>query len=267
KIPEKGQRHITAALQDPLADIRIVALRAARPWKVAVITFLQILVKDADAQVRREAAIAIRQLKAPEAAELGAQLANQHDGRDRWYLEALGIGADGQWDSFFTNWAGQQNNQTLDSSAQKDIVWRARSPKAVPYLATLASNSNERLDQRLRYFRAFDFNTNGPEKSKALLDMLNNPIGSESNEEQLKIKQLVLTHLDPTAIRQSSLAKRALQEVLQHLEGSMEYVEMVQRLQLAEENPRLLQLAISHGDQQLGRAAAATLLNQGGDNS
>src|SRR5690606_13506325 len=156
---------------------------------------------------------------------------------------------------------------TLNSSAQKDIVWRARSPKAMPYLATLASNSNERLDQRLRYFRAFDFNTNGPEKSKALLDMLNNPIGSESNEEQLKIKQLVLTHLDPTAIRQSSLAKRALQEVLQHLEGSMEYVEMVQRLQLAEENPRLLQLAISHGDQQLGRAAAATLLNQGGDNS
>lgn len=267
KIPGKGESLITAALQDPLADIRIVALRAARQLKVDLIPFLQILVKDADAQVRREAAIAIRHLKAPEAAELWAQLANQHDGRDRWYLEALGIGADGQWDSFFTNWAGQQNNQTLNSSAQKDIVWRARSPKAVPYLATLASNSNERLDQRLRYFRAFDFNTNGPEKSKALLDMLNNPIGSESNEEQLKIKQLVLTHLDPTAIRQSSLAKRALQEVLQHLEGSMEYVEMVQRLQLAEENPRLLQLAISHGDQQLGRAAAATLLNQGGDNS
>src|SRR5690606_21081432 len=94
KIPEKGQRHITAALQDPLAGIRTVALRPARQLKVDSIPFRQIFGKDADAQVRREAAIPIRHLKAPEAAELWAALGNQRDGRDRWYLEALGIGAD-----------------------------------------------------------------------------------------------------------------------------------------------------------------------------
>ena len=267
KISGKGESHITAALRDPLADIRNVALRAARQLKADLIPYLQVLVKDADAQVRREAAIAIRHLNAPEAAELWAQLANQHDGSDRWYLEALGIGAEGQWDSFFATWAGQQNTQTLNSAAQKDIIWRARTAHAIPFLASLASNPKEDLDQRLRYFRAFDFNTTGAEKSKALLDMLNSPVGSESSEEQMKIKKLVLTHLDPAAIRQSSLAMQSLQEVLKSLEGSMEYVEMVQRLHLKEENPRLLQLAISHSDQQVGRAAATTLLNQGGDNS
>src|SRR5690606_31640365 len=62
------------------------------------------------------------------------------------------------------------------------------------------------------------------------------------------------------------MAMQSLREVLKNIEGTMEYVEMVQRLQLKEENPKLLQLAISHGEQQVGRAAAATLLNQGGDN-
>ena len=266
KIPGKGERHIHAALQDPLADIRIVALRAARQLKVDLIPYLRVLVKDADAQVRRESAIAIRHLKAPGAAELWAQLADQHDGTDRWYLEALGIGAEGQWDSFFAAWAGQQDGQALNSAAQKDIVWRARTPQAIPFLASLASDPQEDLDQRLRYFRAFDFNTNGPEKSKALLDMLNGPVGSENNEEQMKTKKLVLTHLDPVTIRQSGTAMQSLREVLKNTEGTMEYVETVQRLQLKEENPKLLQLAVSHSDQRVGRAAAATLLNQGGDN-
>src|SRR5690606_3176470 len=227
--------------------------------------YLTILVKDPEAQVRREAAIAIRHLTSPEAAALWTQLANQHDGTDRWYLEALGIGAEGQWDSFFTTWAEQQNTQALTSAAQKDIVWRARSPQAIPFLASLASNPSESLDQRLRYFRAFDFNANSPEKSKALLDMLDSPMGSEDPEQQIKIKKLVLTHLDPGTIRQSRLAMQSLQEVLKTIEGTMEYVEMVQRLQLKEENPNLLQLAISHSDQQVGRTAAATLLNQGGE--
>lgn len=267
KIPEKGEGHIAAALQDPHADIRIVSLRAARQLKVNLTPYLQVLVKDADAQVRREAAIAIRHLNAPEAAELWTHLANQHDGSDRWYLEALGIGAEGQWDSFFATWAKQHNSQTLNSAAHKDIVWRARTPQAIPFLASLASDPKENLDQRLRYFRAFDFNSDGPEKSKALLDMLNSPAGPESREEQMKIKKLVLTHLDPVTIRQSSVAMKSLQEVLKNTEGTMEYVEMVQRLQLKEENPKLLQLAISHSDQQVGRAAAATLLSQGGDNA
>lgn len=265
KIPEQGEKHLHAVLRDPDANIRIVALRAARQLKVDLIPYLTILVKDPEAQVRREAAIAIRHLTSPEAAALWTQLANQHDGTDRWYLEALGIGAEGQWDSFFTTWAEQQNTQALTSAAQKDIVWRARSPQAIPFLASLASNPSESLDQRLRYFRAFDFNANSPEKSKALLDMLDSPMGSEDPEQQIKIKKLVLTHLDPGTIRQSRLAMQSLQEVLKTIEGTMEYVEMVQRLQLKEENPNLLQLAISHSDQQVGRTAAATLLNQGGE--
>ena len=46
----------------------------------------------------------LRHNTSPKAAELWADLAVQHDGKDRWYLEALGIGADKQWDLFFSAW-------------------------------------------------------------------------------------------------------------------------------------------------------------------
>ena len=54
----------------------------------------------------------------------------------------------------------------LATAASKDIVWRARTAAALPYLAELASDKQVPLNQRLKYFRAFDFN-NGPQKSKA----------------------------------------------------------------------------------------------------
>lgn len=265
KIPGKGENHLTTALQDPSADIRIVALRAARQLKINLFPYLSSLVNDADAQVRRECAIALRHLNTPEASSLWATLANQHDGNDRWYLEALGIGADGQWDRYFSAWLDQQHNKELNSNAQKDIVWRARTAKAIPYLASLASNHQESLDQRLRYFRAFDFNANGPEKSKALLDMINGNVSGEHAGDAMRLKKLALTHLDPSTIRRSAIARQTLSEVLAEVDGTMEYVEMVQRHGLKEENPKLLQLAIDQSDLQIGRAAAATLLQQGGD--
>src|SRR5690554_3403603 len=120
KIPGTGTGYLELASKDPDADIRIVGLRAARQLKVNLVPFLKTLVNDADAQVRREAAIALRNLKAPEAPELWTQLANQHDGNDRWYLEALGIGADGQWDRFFSAWSTQSGNDSINNKIRSE---------------------------------------------------------------------------------------------------------------------------------------------------
>ena len=45
-------------------------------------------------EVRREAAISLRFTKGSDAAKTWTRLALKYDGKDRWYLEALGIGAD-----------------------------------------------------------------------------------------------------------------------------------------------------------------------------
>jgi putative membrane-bound dehydrogenase-like protein len=265
KIPESGQKYIGMAIRDSSPDIRIVGLRAARQLKVDLLPYLRLLVEDTDIQVRRESAIALHGLKISEAAGLWTQLAKIHDGNDRWYLEALGIGADGQWDDFFTVWVNQLQNDTFNEPGEKDIVWRARTTKAIPHLAYLASNSNESLSARLRYFRAFDFNPNGREKSMALVNMLNGKVrGSDDNSEQSQIKKLVLTHLDPAYISQSQVASEALNEVLDQLEGTAEYLELVQKFQVKKENPRLLKMALAESGSTLGRSAASTLLNLGG---
>lgn len=253
-----GKDYVEKALQDPDPNIRIVGLRAARQLKLDLIPYLKPLVEDAEVQVRREAALALRNLDAPEAPELWAELAHQHDGNDRWYLEALGIGADGQWDRFFPKWLERIGNQ-VKTDAQKDIVWRARTQKSIPLLASLASEPSTDLNSRMRYFRAFDFSPPSKEKSTALVKMLDG-----NDKDQAQIDKLVLTHLDPSFVKQSSTAMEALQGVLNDVEGSQEFVEMVQKFNLKEENPRLLELALAQSDNNVGRNAATTLLNQGG---
>jgi hypothetical protein len=86
-----GQQYIAQAMQQNDPDFRIMAIRAARELNANAIGVVRQLVNDADVQVRRECALALHHNKAPEAAELWATLAAKHDGKDRWYLEALGI--------------------------------------------------------------------------------------------------------------------------------------------------------------------------------
>lgn len=261
RIEGKGKKYIEMALKGANPDLRITALRAAREMKMDIIPYLKQLTTDADPQVRREVVIALRTTKSPEAAQVWTALANQYDGKDRWYLEALGIGADKQWDSFFSTWLKQAGSNPLEKPANRDIIWRARTGQSIPLLAQLASDQSTALDNRLRYFRAFDFNPDGAAKSTALVKMLEG-----SNSDQAQIRQLVLSHLDPKHIRNSPVAMKALQESLDAVAGTQEFVEMVTRYELKEENPRLLKLALAENSSNLGRSAATTLMKQGGIN-
>lgn len=259
KIEGKGTKYIEMALKDANPDLRITGLRAAREQKMDILPYVKQLANDKDPQVRREASIALRSSKSPEAAQLWATLANQYDGKDRWYLEALGIGADKQWDSFYKAWLKQAGSNPLEKPANRDIIWRARTGEAVPLLAQLASDPSTALDNRLRYFRAFDFNPDGAAKSAALIKMLEG-----NSPDQAQISKLVLTHLDPKHIRNSTVAMKALQASLNEVAGTQEFVEMVTRYEIKEENPRLLALALAESNSNLGRSAATTLMKQGG---
>ena len=129
RIPGNEQKTVEAALKDDNSDIRIVGLRMARTLKLDVLPYTRELASDTSAQVRRECAIALRHNNSPEAPQIWAALAKQHDGKDRRYLEALGIGADKQEDRFFTAWLSQVGDQ-WNTPAGKDIVWRSRSAKS-----------------------------------------------------------------------------------------------------------------------------------------
>jgi putative membrane-bound dehydrogenase-like protein len=253
-----AQQYIQQAIKDKNPDLRITGLRAARELNADVINVVKQLVNDSDAQVRRECAIALHHNKSPEAPELWATLAMQHDGKDRWYLEVLGIGADKQWDSFFKAYLAKVKDP-LQSSASRDIVWRARTDEAVPYLAQLASDKNTLLHDRLRYFRAFDFNT-GPAKSAYLLKMI-----SDNTSDDIALNKLVLHALDARTVRQSPIAQQALENVIASVQRTPEYIEFVKQYEVKTENKNLLQLAIDSINTDLGTDAAGLLLSLKGD--
>jgi putative membrane-bound dehydrogenase-like protein len=249
--------YIDQAVKDKDPNIRMVAIRAAAELKQNLTPLLITLVNDPDVQVRREVAIALHHNKSTEAAAIWATLASKHDGKDRWYLEALGIGADRQWDLFFKSYLTLVKDPLKDA-AGKDIVWRARTDEAVPYLAKLAVDEQVVLKDRLRYFRAFDFNA-GTLKSGLLLKMI-----ADNKNKDIGLNKLVLFALDNKSVNQSPIAQQALQEVIRSVFGTQEYIDLVKRYQVKSESNNLLQLAISKKDENIGKQSTGLLLSFGG---
>ncbi len=170
RIKGSEKKYVEQALKDKESDIQIAGLRIACELKFDLIPYVKSLVKDASPQVRRECAIALRHNPSSEAPALWAELAVQHNGKDRWYLEALGIGADKQEDKFFEAWLAKVGNK-WNTPAGRDIVWRTRSKKTPALLAEIISDKNTSEKERARYFRALDF-ISGPEKDNALITIL-----------------------------------------------------------------------------------------------
>jgi putative membrane-bound dehydrogenase-like protein len=72
---------------------RLVAFRALRAANRDVFALCESMAKDKSAAVRREVAIALRDFKTPAAVATLVTIAQQFDGQDRAYLEAIGLGS------------------------------------------------------------------------------------------------------------------------------------------------------------------------------
>ena len=170
---------VNVAINDSDADLRIMGIRLARQ-KLSIdmqIGLIGKLASDKDAGVRRECAVAIRDLTHSKLsdsqlntlADTWTQLAKQHDGKDRWYLEALGIAAARHWDTFFAVYMKSVGTK-WDTPGGRDIVWRARCKAALPYLVKAMKAAADA--DKPRYTRALDFHPKSPEKDAALLELL-----------------------------------------------------------------------------------------------
>lgn len=251
RLPVTGNGYIAAAIGDTDADIRITGLRAARAQHADIIPLARVLARDSSAQVRREVAIALNGNSSEEAARLWALLASQHDGKDRWYLEALGIGASGNEDLYFDAWL-KENRNNLDTDASRDIIWRSRSRHAAPLLADAIASAGE--DEMLRYFRAFDFH-NGPAKQAALTRLALASSGEKA--------MYALKHMDASTITPTPALTAKLNEVLKQYENKIEYIEIINAFDLRSKAPSLLAFALHDPENPVAREALGTLVRWG----
>ena len=170
KIDGRSAHYVNLASQDKDPDIRIIALRLARQTGVSLTSVIEKLASDKAAKVRRECAISLAHLRGPEKAKLWASLAMNHEAGDRWYLEALGIGASGDWDSCLRSWL-EKVGDDWNSDSGKDIVWRSRAKVSAGLIAKIIKDPKTLENERDRYLRALDFQSKA-EKEAALLDIL-----------------------------------------------------------------------------------------------
>lgn len=158
---------ISNELNNTDPDIRVAAVRIARLYNVDLPKYAG-AAKDSVPEVRRELAISLRHSKSSEAPRLWADLASQHDGKDRWYLEALGIGADKQWDAFLDAYLAKVS-EPWKTPAGRDVIWRSRAKQTPALLVKIIKEAKE--GEQPRYFRTLDF-LSGAEKEAALKSLL-----------------------------------------------------------------------------------------------
>ncbi|HTE30935.1 MAG TPA: PVC-type heme-binding CxxCH protein, partial [Chryseolinea sp.] len=249
RLPGKEDGYINEALSDKDPNLRITGIRIARSLHKEILPIAAKLIRDPSPQVRRDLAIGIRGLKTQQAADTWTELATQYNGKDRWYLEALGISAAGNWDLYFDTWKKKVGN-AWNSGPNVDIVWRSRSKNAMPLMAELIKKSNDK--EMLRYYRSFDFQTD-PSKQQILANLVQQSSGDKV--------LYALKAMDVSKLKMTPAIKTALSKVLEQQKGKIEFVELVTSFKLEDRTKDLLQLSLQYPDSAVGKESMRTLLS------
>ncbi len=262
KIPGRGERWIERAIADSDPDLRITGLRLARQIDVDVVSIVEKLLDDPDPQVRRECLIALAEESGGRAGDAWVRLATQHDGRDRWYLEALGIAARGKWDDWLLRWMQAAGREGFHSASGRDIIWRSRAAASPLILATILAGHAPEADELPRYLRAFDFWSGGHVRD-ALLNLATGKVKSRGEQREF-IAYEAIQRLRAEDVRGNEQVERALENVLGSVRGTARFVELVGRFRLSDRYGEIVDLAANDADAQLGVQAVRMLLSNGG---
>jgi putative membrane-bound dehydrogenase-like protein len=137
-----GKRYVEAALKESNPDLRITALRAARLIKMDIPSIADKMLNDDSPAVRRELALAMNYEPADKAVPILVKLADKYDGHDRWYLEAIGIGATGREHELLEAWTKDHKNN--DPQVAEKLAWRLK--PEIPGAAATAANKQASAD-------------------------------------------------------------------------------------------------------------------------
>lgn len=144
QLSEKGIIATRSWLESDDATKRLVALRAIRAATDDVLDILNVMAGDQSPMVRREVAVALRDVPVAQSAPLLARMARQIDGSDRSLLEAWGIGCSGKEAEV---WAKLKPEGDW-SEGFAHLTWRLHPLAAVPELQKRAANAKLSAEQR-----------------------------------------------------------------------------------------------------------------------
>ncbi|MEM9481253.1 MAG: PVC-type heme-binding CxxCH protein [Verrucomicrobiota bacterium] len=151
QLGDRGIEKVETILQthdDP--QMRIVAFRALRFVEHNMLKHAAKLARDPSIAVRREVALALRDLPLEECEEIILELANRYDSKDRWYLEALGTACTGKEEAIYPALLKELGNpdSTQWSDRFAEIAWRLHPRKSTIAFRHRAMDGNLSLNAR-----------------------------------------------------------------------------------------------------------------------
>jgi putative heme-binding domain-containing protein len=128
----------------------------------------------------------------------------------------------------------------------------------LPLLAKLATDPATPDSERLRYFRALDFQDAAGRQS-TLMAILASPAGSSA-----ALTPIVLSQLDARSAKDVPEVKAALARSLASVRGTPKFVELVERYDVRDQLDELVRLAIEKPNETAGTEAARVAIAWGG---
>lgn len=270
----------SAALKDREPDVRVAGVRLVRELgeKLRLDELKDALdLDDASPAVRREWLLWMHEVD-PEwirkekggvlLARIWAMLAFQYDGHDRWYLEALGIAAEGRWDACLRemqrlkansmNFGRQAPSGWHASPAARDVWWRSRGAETSAKLAAIIADPQTPLAELPRYFRALDFQTHEPLQA-AVAGLAFDEHASLSAEQATLVRAEALNRLDGCDLSQDAARLAALDKTLDACRGTGQFVRLVEKFRTLHRFAELLTLAQEAAESQLAVDSLAVL--------
>jgi putative membrane-bound dehydrogenase-like protein len=136
---DAGRGKVESLLDSSDSMMRITAFRALRQGSTMLPPGAEKLARDPSPAVRREVALSLRDLPISDCRALLAKLAEGYDGYDRWYLEALGTGAEGKETQVFADLLEVHGHVPTEwDDRMLGLTWRLHPPESIPFLQTFA---------------------------------------------------------------------------------------------------------------------------------
>jgi len=260
------EKIVGIGLADINPNIRIAALRFCRRYREKI-DFEEAQKKfnlqDPNPQVRREFAVGLREMQPSNLAKQWIELAKQHDGKDRWYLEALGIAAEGHWDACLELLIAAKAKNQISEAAWRDLVWRSLGAKTPQLLTAIIQNDDVSESEALRYFRSFDFiQSLAPEPVQRAAEASLAELGFSELASAEKSKVVFRESTQRISLGTLSAKHKARVDQIMTTCDDSEFVELAESFGNDKRDKKLLELALEYSNERLGADAMATLIRR-----
>lgn len=238
------KKAVQRATQDTDPDVRCAAIRMARQSNLATKEYVPALVNDSHPAVRRELAIALREDKSADMPGYWLNLVRKFDGKDRWYLESLGIAAMDRWDECLNAWL--RISPDKNSLASQRLIWRARGPLAAQLQMEMLRNGKISNADIPALFRALDLQ-NSEVRTKAFRSLVQNADDLTNGADRNRIVVEALMRLDDFDLKADEKLSAIVRQYVASLKDDPSQLRVIQKLKLGGFADRLVELATLWG--------------------